>query len=92
MDTLASLTALLALAIQILTHPRVAALFGPAAEARSVVAVGAVLVLSLGAAFLGIRGYRRDWPRWANGRALFGAVVGVLLAAVSLLDLLLRAA
>lgn len=92
MDTLAALAALAALVIQVVSHPRVLTSLGREGNERPMVALAAVAILSLAACVGGLRGYRKDWPRWANGRAAFAVAVGALLLAVSLLDAVLRQA
>lgn len=88
MDTLGCAAAIAALAIHVLWHPRMLRVLEAASQERPGWARAAVLGLAAFALVGGVVGYHRDWPRWANGRAIVAIAAGALIGIVALLDAL----
>lgn len=87
MDTLGLAASVLALMVHIATSARTLHFLGASSEMRPpVFSIIILLIASLGV-FLGYRGYHRDWPRWANGRAMGAVFIGALLAAITLINI-----
>ncbi|MFN0206222.1 MAG: hypothetical protein ACKVS6_07895 [Planctomycetota bacterium] len=90
MDTLGCAASLVALFVQLLTSVRVWSRFVAGTTERPWTAIIVVCVLSAAGIVLGIRGYHKDWPRWANGRAVFAVVISGLLMIISLFEITVR--
>jgi hypothetical protein len=90
MDTLGCAASLAALLVQVLTSDRLWGRSSTSPEPRPVVATVIVLILAALAVWLGAKGYHKDWPRWANGRAAFAMVVGGLLFVVCSIEAIVQ--
>lgn len=91
MDTLGCAASILALFVHVLTSVRVWSRFLPGAAERPWAGVFVVCFLAFAGILLGIRGYHKDWPRWANGRAVFAVSISGLLIVISLFEITVRA-
>ena len=85
MDTLGALASAVALLVHVGSHPRALRALSVEIDDRPAGALVAALVLSIAGIAGGAAGYHRDWPRWANGRAIFAVGAGslVILAAAA---------
>ena len=85
MDTLGCAGGVLALVVHVLSHPRILRFYSGATE-RPRWATTFELALAVFAILGGMIGYHRDWPRWANGRAIVAVSTGAIIVVVALLD------
>ncbi|MBI3819306.1 MAG: hypothetical protein HY286_11485 [Planctomycetes bacterium] len=92
MDTLGCVSALLALAARVFSSARLLKNLGVELENRPVVLIIMILIFSALGVVLGLFGYHKDWPRWANGRAITAIFVGALILIITLLEIAARPA
>jgi hypothetical protein len=87
MDTLGCAAGLAALLVHVACHPRILRLLSVASAERSLVSLSIALALAAFAVGAGLAGYHRDWPRWANGRAIVAVGCGCIVLLAGLGDL-----
>lgn len=87
MDTLGCASAVIALILHIFSSPRALKIVNISRDSRSTTISIVILVFSALALALGYFGYHKDWPRWANGRAVGAIFIGALLLVITILEL-----